>query len=199
MGTGVTLAVKLNSADFQRGGFSEQESMAVIERLEAEGVDLLEVSGGTYEAAVMFDERAPKSESTRKREAFFLDYAERVRERTKMPLMVTGGFRTRAGMEDALAGGAVDLVGLARPLAVEPDLSARLLSGEADRALPVRLATGWKKLDAIVQGGWHQAQIERMARGKAPHPGLSRFLAVLKYFQVRRWRSPKKLTVQTAG
>lgn len=180
VGPGFPVSVKLNSADFQRGGFDSDESMAAVDALEAEGIDLLEISGGTYEAAAMFAEQAPR-ESTRRREAFFLEYAEQVRARTRLPLMVTGGFRSRAAMEEALQGGAVDLIGLARPLAVTPDLPARLLRGELDAAPPVRLATGVRALDSLVQGSWYQAQIRRLAGGLDPNPGLGRLAAALRY------------------
>jgi 2,4-dienoyl-CoA reductase-like NADH-dependent reductase (Old Yellow Enzyme family) len=184
-GDGFIVSVKLNSADFQRGGFGEDESLAAAEALEREGIDLLEISGGTYESAAMFEETAPTRESSRRREAFFLAFAEAVRARVELPLMVTGGFRTAAGMEDALASGAVDIVGLARPMAAEPDLPQRLLSGEAEAARPVRLATGNKMLDGIIQGSWHQIQLLRMARGLDPDPALSRWRAFVGYFAPR--------------
>lgn len=183
---GFAVGVKLNSADFQRGGFDEAESMAVLEALDAEGLDLLEVSGGTYESAAMFEETVPTRDSSRRREAFFLDYVERVRARVRTPLMLTGGFRTLEGMEAALADGAVDVVGLARPLAAEPDLPARLLSGASTHAAPVRLATGVKTLDALVQGSWYQVQIDRMAHGREPNLRTSRAWALLRYFLPRR-------------
>lgn len=183
-----TLSVKLNSADFQRGGFSEEESLELLSVLEREGVDLLEISGGTYEAAAMFDEPRSQSESTLAREAFFLDYADKARAYTRLPLMVTGGFRTLAGMNRSLVDGALDVVGLARPLAVEPDLPNRLLHGEADRARAIALATGWKKLDALVQGAWYQAQIDRLADGMDARPELCRLGATLRYFRAPRER-----------
>jgi 2,4-dienoyl-CoA reductase-like NADH-dependent reductase (Old Yellow Enzyme family) len=185
---GFAVGVKLNSADFQRGGFDETESMRVLEALDAENIDLLEISGGTYEASVMFDE--PKRASTQAREAFFLDYAEKARARVRMPVMLTGGFRTRDGMDAALASGAVDVIGMARPFALEPDLAARLLSGEATAARSVRISTGIKSLDALIQGGWYQAQLDRMAHGRAPDPGVTRFWALVRYFMPRnppRW------------
>jgi 2,4-dienoyl-CoA reductase-like NADH-dependent reductase (Old Yellow Enzyme family) len=184
---GFAVALKLNSADFQRGGFTEEESLEVIAALGSESIDLLELSGGTYEASAMFDEQS-RADSTVAREAFFLEFAERVRSRSRIPLMVTGGFRTAAGMAAALASGAVDVIGLARPLAVEPDLPARLLSGAADRAQPVRLATGIKKLDALVQAGWYQLQIESLSRGETPSPKLCRTKAVISYFRARKQR-----------
>jgi len=180
------IAVKLNSADFQLGGFNEIESMAVVEALEAEGVDLLEISGGTYEAAAMFGAANSKAESTRKREAFFLEYAEKVRQRTRLPLMLTGGFRSAAGMNEALASGAVDLIGLGRPLALEPDLPARLIDGRATSARAVDLSTGLKKLDALLQGAFHTEQIRRLAGGLAPDAELGKLHVLARYLSGNR-------------
>jgi 2,4-dienoyl-CoA reductase-like NADH-dependent reductase (Old Yellow Enzyme family) len=179
VGPEFAISVKLNSADFQRGGFDEDESMAVVAALDHAGLDLLEVSGGTYERTEMFDNGGRAS--TQQREAYFLDYAEKVRATTTLPLMVTGGFRSRAGMDAALATGAVDVVGLARPLAVEPDLPNRLLADASTRALSIRLDTPSKLLDAAIGGAWHQYQLKRMADGEAPDPKLSRTRALWRY------------------
>lgn len=192
------VGLKLNSADFQKGGFSEEECARVVEALNPLGIDLLEISGGTYESAAMFDEPHQR-ESTKKREAYFLEYAERVRATARMPLMVTGGFRTAEGMNRALSSGAIDVVGMARPLAVEPDLSARLIEGRSESALPIRLATGFKTLDSLIQGGWYQVQIERVARGLDPDPRASRARALLKYFLPRRAFPPIRPEVLTRG
>jgi 2,4-dienoyl-CoA reductase-like NADH-dependent reductase (Old Yellow Enzyme family) len=194
------VGVKLNSADFQRGGFDETESMAVLEALDAEGLDLLEVSGGTYESAAMFEETVATHESSKAREAFFLDYVEKVRARVRTPLMLTGGFRTREGMQSALEGGAIDVVGLARPLAAEPDLPRRMLDGTTDHAKPVRISTGVKALDALIQGSWYQEQLDRMGRGKNPDPSLGRLVPVLRYFlprSVPKWEAAQR-TAQAA-
>jgi 2,4-dienoyl-CoA reductase-like NADH-dependent reductase (Old Yellow Enzyme family) len=72
----------------------------------------------------------PVAESTRRREAYFLDYARAVRGVATMPVMVTGGFRTRAAMDDALASGELDMIGIGRPMCVDTDLPNRLFSGE---------------------------------------------------------------------
>lgn len=173
------VGVKLNSADFQRGGFNENDAMEVIAALGEERIDLLEISGGTYERAVMFGERAP--ESTLQREAFFLDFAEQAKRVATMPLMLTGGFRTRAAMEAAISSGAVDVIGLARPLAIEPELPAALLRGEARGSQAPRLATGFKTLDSIITGSWYQQQLRRMGRGLEPLPSLTRGGALAYY------------------
>src|SRR5699024_3742714 len=106
------VGIKLNSADFQRGGFTEDGSRAVVAMIAAEQLDAIEISGGSYESPAMMG-RPSVSASTRAREAYFLDYAETVRELAAgIPLAVTGGFRTRAGMAGAVESGACDIVGL---------------------------------------------------------------------------------------
>jgi 2,4-dienoyl-CoA reductase-like NADH-dependent reductase (Old Yellow Enzyme family) len=180
VGPGFPVGVKLNTADFQKGGFTEEEGVEVARRLQDLGIDLLELSGGTYERAVMFAEGPPR-ESTLRREAFFLDQAEKVRAAVKTPLLLTGGFRTRAAMEGALESGAVDVVGLARPLCLEPDLPARLLAGQADAARPVTLHTGIAAIDAMLTGAWYEVQLARMGRGLPPDPGVWRLTAIATY------------------
>jgi len=140
VGSGYPISVKLNSSDFQKGGFGPEDSLQVVEWLNSAGVDLLEISGGSYEQPAMMDIEGmeqryeeEKRASTRKREAYFLTYAEEIRKVAKMPLMVTGGFRSREGMEAALASGACDICGIARPLCVDPDVPQKLMAGEIDR------------------------------------------------------------------
>ena len=87
VGEDFPIGVKLNSADFQRGGFSEEESMQVIQTLQADGLDLVEVSGGNYENPSMVG--ANVKESTLQREAYFLEYAEQARRLLDIPLVVT--------------------------------------------------------------------------------------------------------------
>ena len=73
-GADFPLGIKINSADFQRGAFTEEESMEVIQMLDEAGMDLIEVSGGTYERAAMVG--AVQKESTKKREAYFIEFIE---------------------------------------------------------------------------------------------------------------------------
>lgn len=180
-GRGFTVSVKLNSADFQRGGFTLEESMEVARALEGAGVDLLEISGGSYERpAMMGSAQPPTRESTRAREAFFLEYALRMREAVKLPLMVTGGFRSRGAMNDAIREGATDVVGLARPLAVEPDLPGQLVRGETEAATPYPVNVSMRQLDDVLQVEWYQRQLMRMGEGHEPDPRLGRWGTLLR-------------------
>lgn len=182
------ISIKLNSADFQQGGFSEEESLAVVETLATRGMDLIEISGGTYEAPRMAG--AGVRESTRRREAYFLEYAEQLRQRVRVPLMVTGGFRSRSGMARALADGATDLVGLARPLAVDPALSLKLLAGDEVTSPVAPIRTGIRTVDkaAMMEVSWYTLQLARIARGKAPLPDANGLAALIKVAGVIGWR-----------
>lgn len=173
---GFAVAVKLNSADFQRGGFSEEESRAVVAALAQEAVDLIEVSGGTYEAPAMSGSEAS---STREREAYFLEYARSVRaEAGDVPIAVTGGFRTRAAMEDALAARDCDLIGLGRPTITTTDAAARLLGGTTTRLETHEIRVGLRPLlgrlvdlktvDGFLNISWNTDQLHRLARGLEP-------------------------------
>ena len=163
------VAAKLNSADFQRGGFSNEDSIATAKLLEAAGLDLLEISGGTYEDPQMLS-ALPQRQSTIAREAYFLDFAERLRGETKLPLMVSGGFRSSQAMAAAVASGATDLVGLARPLTLLADLPRRVLSGEELRADDREPRSKIKFADAFMGSSWHNQQYALLAAGKETQP-----------------------------
>ncbi|GAA0958098.1 NADH:flavin oxidoreductase/NADH oxidase family protein [Actinocorallia libanotica] len=175
---GFSVGIKLNSADFQRGGFTEEESRGVVGALVAEGVDLIEISGGSYEAPAMMGVMA---ESTRAREAYFLDYARTVREVAGgTPIAVTGGFRTRAAMEQALADRDCDIIGLGRPACLTPDAPKALLEHGRERLdVPaIRMGargllgrvTDLRPLDSAVNLQWHAEQLHRMGEGRDPDP-----------------------------
>ena len=196
VGAAYPVSVKLNSSDFVKGGFTLDESLQVVQWLNDAGVDLLEVSGGTYEQLEFFKPRTEMRDSTREREAMFLEYAQAIKAVARMPIMVTGGFRTLAGMQAALSGGHTDLIGLARPFCLDPDFPARMMAGQLQR-LPVPedrlvLGRGWwgptspsavvRGLNNMAQGGWYYHQIERLAAGGAPEPGLGPWRAMLAHF-----------------
>lgn len=180
VGPAFPIGVKLNSADFQRGGFAIDDAMEVVRSLERAGIDLLEVSGGNYESPAMAGSgelQRTQRASSRYREAYFLDYARQIRGVTKLPILLTGGMRSRAVMEDAVTSGAIDLVGVARPMAFVPELPAQMLSGKLDAAPVVKLRSRIRLVDDAVQVMWYQQQILAMAEGRDPDPGLGMWRA----------------------
>jgi 2,4-dienoyl-CoA reductase-like NADH-dependent reductase (Old Yellow Enzyme family) len=120
------VAVKLNSADFQRGGFDAQDAAQVIAMLEPLGVDLVELSGGSYESPAMSGR--PADGRTAAREAYFLELAAQLAKTSPLPLMLTGGITRRETAERVLASG-VALVGMASAMAITPDLCSRWQEG----------------------------------------------------------------------
>jgi 2,4-dienoyl-CoA reductase-like NADH-dependent reductase (Old Yellow Enzyme family) len=181
VGPDFAIGVKINSADFQRGGFTIEEAMDVARALEAAGIDLLEVSGGNYESPAMAGSgELPKEQraSSRDREAYFLDYARRIRTTTKLPILLTGGMRSRAVMEEALASGAVDVIGLARPMTHAPELPRQLLDGTLAAAPAVRIRSRIRLLDDALQVMWFQAQIHELGKGNDPDLQLGTWTAL---------------------
>ena len=197
---GFAVTVKLNSADFQRGGFAFEDSLQVAQWLEAEGVDLIEISGGTYEQPRLLGiegmepvEQPGVAASTLAREAYFVDFAQAMKASLKVPLMVTGGFRTRAAMEEALRRNAAEVIGLGRPLCAQPDGAARLLAG-ADRLptaekglalFPSALSfltriKALRAIDSFAAQYWFYCQIYALGRTGETDPDKSVFSSLLE-------------------
>jgi 2,4-dienoyl-CoA reductase-like NADH-dependent reductase (Old Yellow Enzyme family) len=185
VGPDFPIAIKLNSADFQKGGFTEEESLATVQALVDAGIDLVEISGGTYESGVA----QPKKASSRAREAYFIDFAEKVRAAVSVPLMLTGGFRSVAGMDDALRSGAVDMVGIARLMVVDPDAPAALLAGRNSQQQVRPIKTGIQKIDSlgVMEVLWYELQLRRIAAGGEPQPNESALWALVKSLVRNGW------------
>ncbi|RIY31198.1 2,4-dienoyl-CoA reductase [Psittacicella hinzii] len=183
------IAVKINSADFQRGGFDEDDVKVVIGYLNDLNVDLVELSGGTYESPTLFNGKT-KDERTLAREAYFLEFAKKIRPLAKMPLMTTGGIRRFAVAKSVLDSG-VDLVGIATALALNPNLpnlwkQGKLVDGEK---LEINLKD--KSLSALANLLVTQRHLYRLGRGKAAGSKLNTYFSLF----AQQWRS-KKLTRQ---
>lgn len=167
VGADFPLGLKLNSSDFQKGGFTLAECLAVVRMLNETSLDLLELSGGSLEQpkivghALRDEGEDGRRASSAKREAYFLALAGEVRAAARMPVMVTGGFRTRSVMIEALERGELDIVGIGRPFIVDPGAGAKLLEGTLQR-----LAEPEVGLFSIIP--WYTMQLERLADGDQP-------------------------------
>ena len=174
------VGLKLNSADFQKGGFDETDSIQVVQKMSELGIDFIEISGGNYESPEMLTAKA----STQKREAFFIDYAEKARKVSQVPLIITGGFRSEQAMNDALNSGHLDFIGIARPLALMPDLPSQINNGTYQIITTERIKTGFapvdKKLGAVLEMDWYMYQMALIGQGKQPNPKLSPWKVLLK-------------------
>ncbi|MFJ2709867.1 NADH:flavin oxidoreductase/NADH oxidase family protein [Pseudomonas sp. NPDC087346] len=170
------VSVKLNSADFQRGGFDTDDARQVIEWLNEQAIDLLELSGGSYEAPAMQGEA--RDGRTLAREAYFLEMASELAGVARMPVMVTGGIRRRAVVEQVLDSG-VAMAGIATALAVEPGLVKQWREGTDSHPQlpPIR----WKRkpLAALASMAVVRFQIQRLSRGGKPHPKVSAVWALI--------------------
>ncbi|KAF2739351.1 NADH:flavin oxidoreductase/NADH oxidase-like protein [Polyplosphaeria fusca] len=176
------ISIKLNSADVG-GSESLEESLEQVGIIAQEQIDFLEISGGSYENMRMATGDDPRAARTIHREAFFLDYAKAVRERfPNVILMVTGGFRSRKGMQAALDSKACDLVGLGRPAAAFPHLPTDVLLNKVveDKDAVADLSVvkpGWfvrripiKAVHVSMDVMYYVTQIQKMGQGKKPQP-----------------------------
>ena len=157
-----TVAVKFNSADFQRGGFDADDAATVISMLEPLGVDLVELSGGSYESPAMSGR--PTDGRIAAREAYFLELAAELAKSSPLPLMLTGGITRRETAEQVLSSG-VEVVGIATAIAVTPDLPNRWREGReaTQRLKPVTWSD--KTLASAASMALVRHQMRRITRG----------------------------------
>ena len=192
VGRDFPISVKLNSADFQKGGFTADESIQVAKMFEDASVDIIEISGGSYEQpkqigaddlSINPDRSETRKESTVAREAYFLEYANNIRKAVCLPLMVTGGFRTREGIENALQSNICQIVGVGRPLCADPYCIQRMMAGNLDTLpsfektlslgpsifSPSSPFTLIQVINAFGAMAWFYQQIKHMSEGLMPN------------------------------
>ncbi|MTW09397.1 2,4-dienoyl-CoA reductase [Pseudoduganella eburnea] len=192
VGSGFSVAVKLNSADFQRGGFSTDDAKRVVEMLNPLGVDMLELSGGSYEAPAMQGEA--RDGRTLAREAYFLEFAKDIRAVARMPVMVTGGIRRYAVVEQVLGSG-IDMAGIGTALALDPQLPNTWRNDRAHAPLLRAVSFKNKVLASLAYMAMVKHQLRRLSRGKRANPDVAPVFALLQQqldtairnFKYRKW------------
>lgn len=186
------VGVKLNSADFQRGGFEAHDAEAVVRMLNERCVDLVEISGGSYESPAM--QGRAQDGITLAREAYFLEFAERIAAVATMPVMVTGGIRRREVAEKALQG-PVCMIGMATALALDPSLPNRWKMGQGAVIEPIVVPWKNKALASAATQSIMKKQLTLLSEGRPTNPHISPLLALIgnqlkirkQSQQYRRW------------
>ena len=189
------VAVKLNSADFQRGGFDVGDAKQVVDWLNGEAVDFVEISGGSYESSAMMGTSADgRISSTDARELYFFDFAKEISEVAKMPLMVTGGVTKRETAQIALNEAGVDMVGIARAMGFNAHLPADW-KRDQNLSQPLPVVT-WKNpmIRALSLMAMTKMNLYRMGAGKPPYKRQSPLFALIKQqtknaLQTRRYKA----------
>ncbi len=192
VGAGFCVSVKLNSADFQRGGFSQEDAKHVVAMLNPLKIDLLELSGGSYEAPAMHGQA--RDGRTLAREAYFLEFAQDIGAAAAMPVMVTGGIRRLAVAERVLDGG-IDMVGIGTALALDPHLPRDWKAGKASTPMLRPITWNNKVLASLAYMSMVKHQLRRLSRGKHSNPAVTPTRAFLeqqidtaiKTWCYRRW------------
>ncbi|WP_430230846.1 NADH:flavin oxidoreductase/NADH oxidase family protein [Paraburkholderia tropica] len=190
------VAVKLNSADFQRGGFSADDARGVVQWLNELDVDLVELSGGSYEAPAMQGDA--RDGRTLAREAYFAEFARDIRKIATMPVMVTGGIRRHAIAQQVVASG-VDMVGIGTALAIDPTLPRAWRAGRD--AAPALAPIAWKNkpLASLANMAAVKFQLQRLSVGKRTDPNVSplRALIVQQVAEAARTRRYRRWITQS--
>jgi 2,4-dienoyl-CoA reductase-like NADH-dependent reductase (Old Yellow Enzyme family) len=190
VGPAFPIGIKLNSSDFQKGGFTHAECIALARILNDSTADLLELSGGSLEQpktvglTVKEEGEDRRSESTVRREAYFIEFARAVRDVAQMPVMVTGNFRTLDGMVVALEEGHLDMIGLGRPLIADPLTPSYLLANAIEET-----PSPEDSLNVIHLLPWFNMQIERLGDGLEPDLSLSGPEALKAFVQIELKRT----------
>lgn len=180
------VAVKLNSADFQRGGFSPDEARQVLLMLNTLPVDLVELSGGSYESPAMQGEAA--DDSTLAREAYFLAFARDLAAVARMPVMTTGGI-ARPSVAQRVLNSGVAVVGIATAMAEIPDLPRRWQTGEAPHALPAPVKWRDKTLTLLARMALIKRRMHALSRDRTRNVRYSPLWSLL----IDRWRTRRTL------
>ncbi|MBH3430301.1 NADH:flavin oxidoreductase/NADH oxidase family protein [Pseudomonas alkylphenolica] len=189
---GFAVAVKLNSADFQRGGFSADDARQVVLWLNDLDVDLVELSGGSYEAPAM--QGVSRDGRTLAREAYFLEFARDIQAIAKMPVMVTGGIRRRP-VADEVIGSGVAMVGIGTALAINPYLPHDWQAGKDSAPQLAPIAWKNKALASLANMAVVKFQLRKLSQARMPNPHVPAWWALLQQQvatalrarQYRRW------------
>lgn len=174
VGPDFAVAVKINASDQLAGGLDTEDALDVVEALDRSGADLIDISGGTYFPGA---KSASDSGGTG---PYFIQFAKSAKQRTRLPVMVTGGFKTAQQAGDALSSGAADVIGLARAMVLNPQLPTDWQNGR-------QLAPEFPRFAQTVEGGvtaWYTMRMTQLAQD-ADNEAPVDMLSALQSYEAR--------------
>lgn len=156
-GAQFSISLKMSALDLNVDGFTEHDSIAVIQKMAALGIDLIEISGDDYENSAVG----------------FSGYAHMMHQLVNVPIVLSGGFRNISTMEEALGKHDADMIGICTPMVLQPDLPNAILSGNY-KPIKLPLTLGGQRLDDKYSPTFVTAYCEQQARrlGNGQRPQL---------------------------
>ncbi|WP_218354924.1 NADH:flavin oxidoreductase/NADH oxidase family protein [Alteromonas lipotrueiana] len=175
-GRGFAVMVKLNAADFQRGGLSLEDTKDIVLQLNKLAVDVIEVSGGNYEAPAM--QGRSNDDQALSKHAYFVEFASQIAGIAEMPVMTTGGIRSAETAQQVLDQGC-DLVGLASALAITPNLALKWQKNEQVVADAPHCTWPDKTLASLVTMAMIRRQLRRLGNDLSTQPKPSQLWSLV--------------------
>lgn len=171
VGASFPVGIRINSSDQLEGGLSEADALQMVRLLDQTSVDLIDISGGTYFPG------AKASLESAASGPYFLGFARSARQLTKVPLMLTGGFKKYEQAVAVVGSGVVDVVGLGRAMVLKPDLPNDWLSQQGgDPKFP--------KFDSAPPGGitaWYTMRLTALGQDQEDNFNLDLPSAIQAY------------------
>lgn len=128
-GDDFAVLIKINSEDFLTGGQDIDGMLDIVSRLEPEGIDAVEISGGTGLSGKFLPVRPGRLDDSRD-EGYYRYAAKRYKEKISAPLILVGGIRSYEVCAQLITAKIADYIALSRPLIREPHLIKRWQSGD---------------------------------------------------------------------
>jgi|Deesub1362A_J573_1020465.scaffolds.fasta_scaffold00472_26 2,4-dienoyl-CoA reductase-like NADH-dependent reductase (Old Yellow Enzyme family) len=120
----IPVLIKMNAMDFIPGGLEVEEAVRIARLLEDTGYEAIEVSGGMWESRLYMKYNVVCQNVEKSGEAYFKEYAKKIRESVDIPVILVGGIRSLE-VAEKLLNDYCDLVSMARPLIRDPYLPSK--------------------------------------------------------------------------
>ncbi len=172
------ISLKLSLTDIDLNGFTEEDFTAVIRKMAALGIDMVEIAGDDYENSQLG----------------FSGHAHLIHQLVKTPIALSGGFRHISAMEEALGRQDADLIGICTPMAVMPDLPNQIFNANYQPLeLPLLNGRHWldDRLSSVIVTSYCEEQVRRIAEGKPTVPYQNAWRSILAEIRLHGFKGLK--------